>query len=281
MTAAPAYEDRRRQRGLRRDSTPTWGTAIEAWEAWLRAAGRSPNTIWLRTYQVRRAAEQLSGSPWEVTLADLVAVLDQPTWAPEMRKAAGASLRSFYGWAMDSELITADPTRRLPRVVVPVGKPRPAPEDVLAAALATADVEGRLMLLLAAYAGLRRSEIAAVHVDDVVAGSLRVRGKGGRVRVIPLHPLLAAELERVGDGWVFPGRFGGHLSADNVGKRVTRMLGNGYGAHTLRHRFATRAYAAQRDIFAVQQLLGHSKPETTMRYTALPDDALRAAVMSL
>ncbi|MBA2774731.1 MAG: site-specific integrase [Nocardioidaceae bacterium] len=51
------------------------------------------------------------------------------------------------------------------------------------------------------------------------------------------------------------------------------MLGAGWSGHKLRHRFATTAYAAERDLLAVQQLLGHSRPEVTARYTALPGDA--------
>jgi len=47
--------------------------------------------------------------------------------------------------------------------------------------------------------------------------------------------------------------------------------------HTLRHRYASRAYAGTRDLRAVQTLLGHSKPETTLRYTAIPDGGLQAA----
>jgi site-specific recombinase XerC len=62
---------------------------------------------------------------------------------------------------------------------------------------------------------------------------------------------------------------------------VRRALGRGWTAHKLRHRFATAAYAGNRGLLAVQQLLGHSKPETTQRYTALPGDALRTAVMGV
>lgn len=135
------------------------------------------------------------------------------------------------------------------------------------------------MLLLAAYAGLRRAEIAAVHTRDIQDGCLRVTGKGGRTRVIPLHPEIERALTGIDDGYIFPGKDRGHLSAGHVGKILQRQLGSGWTAHTLRHRFATKAYAVNRDLFAVQQLLGHSKPETTMRYTQLPADALRAAVM--
>ena len=44
---------------------------------------------------------------------------------------------------------------------------------------------------------------------------------------------------------------------------------------------ATRAYAADRDLLSVQQLLGHASVATTQRYTKLPDDALRRAVLSV
>ncbi|HET6299160.1 MAG TPA: site-specific integrase, partial [Kribbella sp.] len=57
-----------------------------------------------------------------------------------------------------------------------------------------------------------------------------------------------------------------------------RLLLGDWTGHSLRHRFASAAYAVDRDLRAVQELLGHSKPETTARYVATPDGALRAAV---
>lgn len=60
-------------------------------------------------------------------------------------------------------------------------------------------------------------------------------------------------------------------------ERLMLLLAAGWSAHSMRHRYATVTYAVARDLLTVQQLLGHSKPETTMRYTALPADALRAS----
>ena len=64
------------------------------------------------------------------------------------------------------------------------------------------------------------------------------------------------------------------------GKIIAAELAPGYSTHTLRHRCATTAYAATRDLRAVQELLGHAKPETTAGYVRVPDNAMRAAVMA-
>jgi site-specific recombinase XerD len=55
----------------------------------------------------------------------------------------------------------------------------------------------------------------------------------------------------------------------------------GHNTHTLRHRFATKAYQGSHDLRAVQELLGHSSPQTTQRYTLVETDALNAAVLSV
>lgn len=75
---------------------------------------------------------------------------------------------------------------------------------------------------------------------------------------------------------MFPGRFSGHLHPATVQKHVKAAAGT--APHSLRHRFATRAYAGTRDLFGVQQVLGHSSPETTQVYVAIAGDALAAVV---
>ncbi|WP_292702628.1 tyrosine-type recombinase/integrase, partial [Microbacterium sp. 69-10] len=59
---------------------------------------------------------------------------------------------------------------------------------------------------------------------------------------------------------------------------VSRLLPPGVTMHALRHAFATRTYNVNRDVFAVQQLLGHSSAATTQRYVQVSDDSLRALV---
>ena len=70
------------------------------------------------------------------------------------------------------------------------------------------------------------------------------------------------------------------LTPAHVGKIVSRLLPEAWTCHTLRHRCATVAYHASHDLRAVQELLGHAKPETTAAYTLVPQDSVRALVVA-
>lgn len=130
---------------------------------------------------------------------------------------------------------------------------------------------------LAASAGLRRSEIIVVHlddfVDDLVGRSLIVHGKGGAERVVPLAAGLDAAIRnhvagfRV-TGYLFPGECDGHIGSTWLGKLINRQLPEPWTLHGLRHRFATTIYQQTRDLIVVQQLLGHESVATTQRYLA-------------
>lgn len=280
----------------------TWDLAIIGFATYLRAANRSRQTIRLRTYWVTRLANDCGVSdPLAVRPAVLLEWLGNETWSAETRKSARASVVAFYRYLVDTDEIAEaqNPARRLPKVTPARAMPRPTPDNVLRDALWTATDRDRLILMLAGYAGLRRAEIARVHSDDFrwETNELLVHGKGGHERWVPLHPDLAfgvrAEQSRRAagthgtgyrydsgcavDGYLFPGKHG-HVTPDTIGRVLVRLLAGPWTAHTLRHRFATTAYAAERDLKAVQELLGHSKPETTFLYVQTPADAKRAAV---
>lgn len=190
-------------------------------------------------------------------------------------------MRGFYKWGHNHGLIDHDPAAGLAPVRVPAGRPRPrpTPEHVVRQLLHHGDARLDFMGRLAAYAGLRAGEIARVHGQQLVGDELVIIGKGGVVRAVPvMDARLLAHLQRVGEAWAFPNGLGGHLSPGHVTRLLSRALPGDWTAHTLRHRMATQAYRGTRDLLAVQQLLGHSRPETTQRYVLLPDDAVRDAV---
>lgn len=250
----------------------------------MRAAGLSEQTIKLRAYHLGRVAAAFPGSPWATETDALTAWLGSQRWAPATRRSYRSTLRAFYRWGIEAERTTANPVAKMPPVRVPRGLPRPAPDDTIREALAGAGTTALgLAILLAATSGLRRGELARVHSRDLRRDpdgwSLIVRGKGGHVRSVPLTGETADLLRRV-DGWAFPSPHGGHLTAHHLGKTISARL-EGHTTHSLRHRAATAAYRHSRDLRAVQELLGHARPETTAVYAAVDPTAVRASLAPL
>ena len=243
------------------------------WLDSLKAAGYSTNTLNTRRCQMSALSRALGGDPRDVEGDDLLAHFAGKEWKPETRKGAKNACVSYFRWLKASGRSEADPSEFLPTVKRPEPHPRPCPDVVILTALRKATDSERLMLRLGAECGLRRFEIAKVHSRDVmrdlVGWSLVVVGKGDKQRIVPIGDDLAL-LIRSAHGYLFPGRWSGHAESSYVGRHLSDLLGHGWTAHSLRHRYATTTYAAK--------LLGHASVETTQRYIAMPDDRLRAAV---
>lgn len=261
-----------------------WAYRVTKWEKYLRAAGKSQETIKSRIYKLHYFASTM-GKPFsQVGFDDIVSVLARKNWAAETRYSYKETITSFYRYLVLSHNIgqNSDPTANLPTVKRSQGVPHPIGDMALREAFMKANGQERLMLLLGADAGLRRGEMAAVHSADVseTAGrySLLVHGKGGRERIVPVTQRLAASVLQA-HGYVFPGRFGGHVEASYISRHLKRILPKGYSAHSLRHRYATRAYQTSHDIYAVAALLGHKSVETTQVYAQLDDTHLRDVAM--
>lgn len=262
-----------------------WRESINGWTDTLRAAGLSAQTIKSRRYKMVHLATLLMPSgPKDVTTEQIVQVFARQQWKPETRKAYRNTISSFFRWLHKSCRRSDDPSLDVPRVKKPHAYPRPCPDKYITAAMEKATAAEKLMIRFGAECGLRRGEIARVHSDDVVADSaghsLIVRGKGDKQRIVPLPDDLAA-IVMDANGYLFPGRFGGHVEESYIGDHISHLLPDGYAAHTLRHRFATTAYAATHDLFVVAELLGHESVETTEHYVAMPDGRLREATAAV
>lgn len=262
-----------------------WRRSIEGWTDTLKAAGLSAQTIKSRRYKmVHLSALLMPSGPKDVTTEQIVQAFARQQWKPETRKAYRNTISSFFRWLHKSGRRSDDPSLDVPRVKKPHAHPRPCPDRYIAAAMEKATSSEKLMIRLGAECGLRRGEIARVHSDDVVADSagrsLIVRGKGDKQRIVPLPDDLA-DIIMDARGYLFPGRFVGHVEESYIGDHISHLLPDGYAAHTLRHRFATTAYAATHDLFVVAELLGHESVETTEHYVAMPDGRLREATAAV
>jgi len=195
-----------------------------------------------------------------------------------------AAVRAFYGWLLDEGLITVDPTLRLGRPKVPQRAPRFLDVDEAAVVVERPTQSGRLHLRNRALmeliygAGLRVSEAMALDWEllRLEQGLVRVRGKGGRERIVPIGREAAAALEAWCEvsadvGAVFRNRTGTRLSTRSAW-RIVRDAGASQGVsglhpHALRHSCATHLLGAGADLRAIQEQLGHARLSTTQRYT--------------
>lgn len=266
-------------------STMPWEPLLIDWCAWQRASGAPATTIRLRRDYIRRlGAAHADHQPWDLTTRDLLEWIAGHDWSPNTMRSVRSSLTAFYAWGVAAGHLDRSPATMLPAVRVPRGRPRPAPEHAYRRALGEADAQTALAIRLAGQCGLRLGEIARARREDVeadlLANSLRVVGKGGHVRIVPLPDDLSDLITARSPGWLFPSPNGGHLTPNHLGKRITRCLPGDLTTHTLRHRAASVAYGKTKDLRAVQELLGHQSPKTTAGYAAVADEAVRAAMLA-
>ena len=210
-----------------------------------------------------------------------------------------SAVRTFYSWMHRNDLVDTNPARA-------VGSPKPerylpghldrAQVDTLFRALATRAAEGKyvdvrnLAILELFYsAGLRLSELRGINRPDLdlLAGLVKVRGKGRKERIVPVgehaqralrnyersRDLLCKRLGLLADRTAcFLSIRGKRMSAKAIQGAVTGWLsqlddGAGLSTHSLRHTFATHLLDAGADLRAVQELLGHASISTTQIYT--------------
>lgn len=257
-------------------------TLVREWQNWMKAGGVSRNTIKLYTCYIERF-----GAEKEYLTAqteDITQWMNRHDWMPYTRAAARNSLKSLYSFMFEYDYRTDNPMLKTRPVKIPPSVPRSASEEDLLYALERASSRDRLAVLLAAYGGLRRAEIAGLHTSQVFDDHIIIKGKGGRVRMVPLHPILKKELgdNSVNNDYYFKDhRTHEVLSPEAMGKRLSRLLPPGISAHKLRHRFATRIYQNTHDIRSLQTVLGHSSIATTERYVSVDNDALSKIVLTL
>lgn len=256
---------------------------VDLWSASMEGRGQSSETIRRRTETYKRFA--LSFDPLGATGHDIEAWLLGLKVKPASRASYLGDLKAFYRWARRRDIVDTDPTDLIDGFRKPTYTPRPARREDVSYALERAPDRIRRIILLGTLAGLRRAEIAALHTDDVNDGHLRVNGKGGKVRIVPMHPRLAAELRGVPNGPVVPNQYNGeHLTPYRIGTMLSKFLrGLGIDAtsHQNRHRFGADSYESCHDLRTVQKLMGHASSQTTEGYVPFNDAAAIAAIRGM
>lgn len=252
---------------------------VAAWAAHMKFTGLARNTISTRTRTLRRF-EAAHGDALAVTKADVIAFLSEYEH-PASRSTMLSCLRSFYGWATDEGLLAESPVEKVPSVRVPDYVPRPAEHADVVRLLATAAPRTRAMASLMLYAGLRCCEVSAFrpeHLNQHADGNWWVTvpaGKGGKAASVPIRHDVAEEI-KAQPGW--------HVTTQTVQKTVRDALiavGSTATPHQLRHYFGTSALTATGNLRKVQDMMRHSSPTSTARYTKITSGELSEAAESI
>lgn len=260
---------------------PNNSDVIHEWCEYLRAGGRSPGTIAVRSSHARRCLAFVDKPLRDITENDLIRWLASLDVGPAARASARSSLAVFFGWCESHDYADINAANSLPRVARPRAVAKPIPDALIADALAAAPPHVRLAIEIMAVCGLRRAECAKLHARDVEPAGrgwiIRVTGKGGHTRLVPCPASLARLLQQR-QAWIFPGNDSGHISPGWLGKLISRSLPDGWTPHKLRHRFASVAYNdGGHDLRAVQLALGHASVATTQIYVSTDDAAVNRA----
>lgn len=219
-------------------------------------------------------------------------------WHQKTVKRKIASVKAFYRYLEDEELLSDNPFRKirvkfketqvLPRII-----PRAEIERLLNSMYARLAGDGAgggkylvrdIAVVEVLFAtGARVSEVCSIRADalELDAGLVRIMGKGGKERYIQIgEPAVRELLKRYytenetaikASGYFFVNRLGGRYTEQSVRtmlKRYTRLAGieRNITPHMFRHSFATYLIEEGADISCVQQILGHSSIKTTQIY---------------
>lgn len=226
------------------------------------------------------------------TIRRFLADLDASGYARTSVARKASSVRAFFQDLVRRGQRAASPASGLRRPKTPHRLPKALPSRAVDHALTLIDghdpvsLRDRALLELLYATGLRVSELASLRLADVRSlAEIRVTGKGGRVRVIPVgRPAQHAVQRWVEEGresmasdgaadalWV--GARGGALDARGIRRIVRSRFGT--FPHALRHSFATHLLEGGADLRTVQELLGHVDLTTTQIYTHVSRDHLR------
>ncbi|MET9240425.1 site-specific tyrosine recombinase XerD [Nonomuraea angiospora] len=243
----------------------------------------------------------------EVGEADVLAFLaalregdgEHPALVASSAARAVSAVRGLHRFALREGVTAHDPAHEVRPPRQPRRLPKAISVDEVERLIAASGPDGapltlrnRALLEVLYGTGARISEAVGLAVDDLEDDQVRLRGKGERMRVVPLgryaRSALDAYLVRARPGLLAHGRGTPAVFLNARGGRLTRQGAwevlqaaaeraelDGISPHVLRHSFATHLIDGGADVRVVQELLGHASVTTTQVYTLVTVDKLR------
>lgn len=264
---------------------------LDEWKLHQQAEGHSPLTISERIRVVAVFGEHAGCDPMDAGTDHVISYLASLDVRPGTRATYFSYLRAWFLWLVRIGYRDDDPCIRMRSPKIPSRQPRPLSDQQLHAVLfARMHRRTRMMIYVATFEGLRVHEIAKLRGQEVDtrAEELRVIGKGGVDRTLPLHPLVAAmAIDFPTRGYWFSTHVGNHLAEEGpiLPKSVSGIVGLAMrragvhgGAHRLRHTYATRLLDGGVNLRVVQELMRHASLQSTQIYTRVTFEQQREAL---
>ena len=279
-------------------------SAVDAYidAVWLER-GLSENTLAAYRCDLNQLARWLGKDLRAASEADLLGYLAD-RYARGYRTSSAArlisSVKGFYRHLAESGHIGIDPSAHLQQPKMGRRLPGSLSEDEVRSLLAAPDLENplglrdRAMLEVLYASGLRISELVGLTANavNVRQGVVRVIGKGGKERLVPMGQEAMRWIARyLADGRgelrgsaetaaLFPSNRGAHMTRQNFWYAIKRYavkagITRNISPHTLRHAFATHLLNHGADLRAVQMMLGHADLSTTQIYTHIAQARLK------
>lgn len=271
-------------------ATPGLSRLLSEWRTWQHSQNLSPRTVEERCRVIAHLYGTSGATLLEITAKDIMRFTSRPEISNSSRAAYHTHIRAWCRWLAKTGHRLDDPSLDTPTPKPPKCRPRPIADDQLPALIAAATRRRtKMMVLLAALAGLRVHEIAKVRGQDIdhAAGLLYVSGKGDKTATVPLHPMILAYAEFFPvKGYWFPSYTNpaAPILRNSVSKAISDTMeraGINGTPHQLRHWYATRLLAGGADLRTVQELMRHESLMSTAIYTQVSAASKMAAIAGL
>ena len=284
--------------------------ALDLWEKYQKdILGRSENTIKNYISDVNQFAKMEHIDSVDTSREEIehyLSSLCETGRSEATRSRKITAIQMFYSFLHKSGYIEEDPSAGIAKPKIPKKVVKVMDDEEVKDVLSAAENEKKnkdyfrnmTLIYLLFSTGLRRNELVNVKLDDVSIkdNSLLVReGKGSKQRVVYFNDTMKALLSEYIAGhrpmlkyadkseYLFPSNCHEKLGLSTVNMIVNKVFTDagvkdkGYTGHSTRKVFASKVYDATKDIVTVQQLLGHTNPQTTMRYVMVAEERKKNA----
>jgi integrase/recombinase XerC/integrase/recombinase XerD len=195
------------------------------------------------------------------------------TYRPKTLHRIISTLSSFYRFLYSQGAVTTNPLIGVERPKIKGQELRYLKHSQVIRLIESIEDQRDRLIVRTIYAtGVRVSELCGINIEDIdfEDGTIRVRGKGGKIRIVFVDPDTLDEMDRfIGsriEGPLFPGQMGHNLSPRAVQHIFRKYAPEGITPHKIRHSYASELYRRSKNLRVVQENLGHTSIKTTEIY---------------